>query len=195
MSKLEDFPLGYPRVSYVLDSDDSFMMYRRFGQLHSRVLLHKQDRLREMEEELLALDKRDDRLEDTQLYLQCREEDEMRDEDASAGADGAGGNGSGSGGQRSRTELLAAIETTLLEYGKVLVQAKEMQGLNRPTHRDHASVSNYFRNEQPVVEQERGWVERKEDLVTIRPGREHAWLDAAVESVLRWYPCKPVKVR
>ena len=178
--KLEDYPLGYPRLSYVLDSDDSFMMYRRFGQLHSRLLLHKQDQLREMEEELLALDRRDDRMEDTQLFLKSRAEDEERDPPARG---------------RSRTELLARIETTLAEYSKLLLQAKEMQALNRPTDRDHASVSNYFANDQPVLEQDREWIARKEDLVTIRAGREHAWLDAAVEGALRWYPCRPVKVR
>lgn len=179
VNKLEDYPLGYPRVSYLLNSDDSFMMYRRFGQLHSRLLLHKQDQLREMEEELLALDKRDDKLEDTQIYLKCRSEDDERDPPKRG---------------RSRKELLEQIEKTLMEYGSVLTQANQLQGLNRPTDRDHASVSHYFHNEQPLMEQDRDWLYRKEDLVTIREGREHAWLDAAVEGFLRWYPCRPIKV-
>lgn len=179
IKKLEDYPLGYPRVSYMLDSDDSFMMYRRFGQLHSRLLLHKQDKLRELEEELLILDKKDEKLEETQLYLKCREEDDDRDPPERG---------------RSRKEVLAEIETILLEYGRILTQANQLQGLNTPTDRDHASMSNYFSNEQPLVEADRDFLYHKEDLVTIRAGREHAWLDAAVENFLRWYPCKPIKV-
>ena len=59
ISKLADYPLGYPRVQSFLDSDDSFMMYRRFGHLNSALLLHLQDDLRKMEEELLQYDKKD----------------------------------------------------------------------------------------------------------------------------------------
>ena len=132
-----------------------------------------------MEEELFALDKRDEKMEDTQLFLKCREEDDMRDPPERG---------------RSRTDLLAAIEEKILEYGKLLTQANQLQGLNTPTDRDHMNLSNYFWNEAPVVEQDQGWLLQKEDLVTIRAGREHAWLDAAVESFLRWYPCRPVKV-
>ena len=180
VSRLEDYPMGYPRVSYVLDSDDSFMMYRRFGQLHSRILLQKQDQLREMEQELLALDNKDNQMEDTQMFLRSREEDEMRDPPKRG---------------RSRVELLGEIERVLMEYGKVLTQANQLQGLSRPTDRDHASVSNYFANHQPLMEDDRDFLYHKEDLVTIRAGREHAWLDAAVEGFLRWYPCRPLKVR
>ena len=179
VNKLEDYPLGYPRVSYLLDSDDSFMMYRRFGQLHSRLLLHKQDQLREMEEELLALDKKDDGLEDTRKYLRSREEDEFRDPPTRG---------------RSRIELLGEIEKTLLEYGRILTQANQLQSLNKPSDRDHASISNYFHNEQPLAEVDRDFLYHKEDLATIRASREAAWLDAAVEGFLRWYPCRPVKV-
>ena len=156
------------------------MMYRRFDRLHARLLLHMQDELREMEEELLSLDKRDDQLEETQKFLKCREDDDDQDPPRRG---------------RSRKQLLADIRITLLEYGKVLQQAHALQGLNAPTDRDHASVSNYIANEQPLMEADRDFIYHKEDLVTIRAGREHAWLDAAVEAFLRWYPCRPVKVR
>ena len=66
--------------------------------------------------------------------------------------------------------------------------------MNKPSDRDHASVAMYFQNDQPLMETDRGWIRHKEDLVTIRGGRENAWLDAAIESVLRWYPCEPIKV-
>lgn len=39
------------------------------------------------------------------------------------------------------------------------------------------------------------FIYRKEDLVTLRPGRESAWLDAFVERFLKMINCKPVQVR
>lgn len=51
--------MGYPRVAAFMDSDDNFMVYRRFGFLYSRLLLDKQDELREIEENLDNIDTRD----------------------------------------------------------------------------------------------------------------------------------------
>ncbi len=42
-----------------MDSDDNFMIYRRFGFLYSRLLLDKQDELRRIEWDLDSIDKRD----------------------------------------------------------------------------------------------------------------------------------------
>ena len=39
-----------------LDSDDNFMVYRRFGYLQARLLLEKQEQLRRLEEDLDILD-------------------------------------------------------------------------------------------------------------------------------------------
>lgn len=49
-------PRGYPRLAAFQDSDECFMLYRRFGYLQSRVLSDKQDELRELEEELADQD-------------------------------------------------------------------------------------------------------------------------------------------
>lgn len=42
-----------------LDSDDNFMIYRRFGYLQARLLLEKQEELRRLEEDLDILDSRE----------------------------------------------------------------------------------------------------------------------------------------
>jgi hypothetical protein len=47
---------GYPRLASFLDTDENFMLYRRFGYLHARLLLQKQDELRKLEEALDNLD-------------------------------------------------------------------------------------------------------------------------------------------
>ena len=50
---IDDYPLGYPKLATFLDSDEDFMVCRRFGFLHARVLLYRQGRL---ERDLIELD-------------------------------------------------------------------------------------------------------------------------------------------
>jgi hypothetical protein len=79
------------------------MIYRRFGFLHARLLLQKQDELREMERTLDQIDKADLFSEDA-LALQSRKADENR-----VVQDGT----------KSRPALLSKIEDTILKYGNI----------------------------------------------------------------------------
>lgn len=95
--------MGYPRVAAFLDSDENFMIYRRFGFLYSRVLLQKQDELRELEETLDEMDQRDSRESDqSRLALQSRAKDEKRTVVP---------------GHQTRQELLRSTEGKLYDYG------------------------------------------------------------------------------
>lgn len=80
------------------------------------------------------------------------------------------------------------LEAQLLEAASSLVK------LNKPADKDYRSVLNYFWNTRPVKSQEEEWISRKEDLITLRPGREHAWLDSSVEHLLKWGNCRLVEV-
>lgn len=53
---MSQFPEGYPNLAAYQDSDEEFMIYRRFGYLQSRVLLERQDSLRKLEKELDSFD-------------------------------------------------------------------------------------------------------------------------------------------
>lgn len=55
---------------------------------------------------------------------------------------------------------------------------------NRPTKRELNSVNNYLDDVKPVTKLEREYIQHKEDLVTMRPGRDHAWLDQCIEKCL-----------
>ena len=77
-------------------------MYRRFGYLQSRLLLQKQDELRELEDLLLQMDQRDELTEDGRECLQSRDLDESRDDEPLG---------------ETRKKLLSRIERKLLEYG------------------------------------------------------------------------------
>lgn len=65
---------------------------------------------------------------------------------------------------------------------------------SKPASDEWQSVENYIWNKKQVEEKETNFIYHKEDLVTLRPGREHAWLDSSVEKLLKWLNCGPVEV-
>ena len=50
-------------------------------------------------------------------------------------------------------------------------------------------------NGGPLYEEEADFIYHKEDLITLRPGREHTWLDGVLEQALYKCRCKPLLVK
>jgi hypothetical protein len=188
--KVEQCPRGYPNLAAFLDSDESFTLYRRFGYLQARLLLDKQDEMRKLEEKLDEMDKEDE--ENVSKRLITRD---LKEQDAGP-----------------RRELFKAIEERFCEYGTsehsfslqyyliieiahILTTAQTLMAFNRPAASDYQSVANYIYNREPVVEDERTWIYCKEDMITLRAGREHAWLDTGIERLLRFLHCQLIEVR
>lgn len=186
---MEQCPEGYPRLAALLDSDENFMLYRRFGFLQARILLNKQDELRELEKDLDRMDKVDQRKD--RSLLKSREKD-----DAENGR---------------RKKLLYEIEEKFKEYSnslacppppwelilptaQLLTAARDIASFNRPPARDYVSVRSYFDEEAPLCNIE-SYIYCKEDIITLKPGRENAWLDAFLENILQKVSCKFVRVR
>ena len=57
---VDDYPEGYPRLAGYVNSDSNFTMFRMFGTLRCRVLLHQQYEISKLEKKLHKLDDRDD---------------------------------------------------------------------------------------------------------------------------------------
>ena len=76
MRKVHGGPNGCPKLATFLDSDDSFMIYRRFGFLQARLLLEKQDSLRVLEQRLDRLDKAETQGKDNEDNLCSRDHDD-----------------------------------------------------------------------------------------------------------------------
>jgi hypothetical protein len=92
---VESCPKGYPNVAAFLDSDESFMLYRRFGYLQSRLLLDKQGELRVLERKLDRMDNLDAKENPERLKTI-----DLKEEDA-----------------KPRKELLKQIDEKLRDYG------------------------------------------------------------------------------
>jgi len=87
-----------------MNSDENFLMARKYGVLHNRVLLYRQDELRDLEEQLFGLDAQDaqDEEGDGKVALTSRLRDDQRE---------------GS----MRKALIQEIDEKLKEYGMPLL--------------------------------------------------------------------------
>jgi hypothetical protein len=54
-------------------------------------------------------------------------------------------------------------------------------------------MKNFMWNKKPLLEGDSEFIYQKDDLITLRPGRETAWLDIFVERVLKIFPRKMVQ--
>ena len=137
------------------------------------MLLSLQEEVSCLERELDERDKEDE-ANGNQRRLKCLERDRMR----------------GKAEERPRHVILAEIKNKLLEYDEVLIKAREMVSFQKPADRDYKSVRTWLHNTKPIVDEEENFIRCKEDMVTLRHGRECAGFDGLVESVLNSLNCR-----
>jgi hypothetical protein len=93
----------------------------------------------------------------------------------------------------TRQSLLSRVENTILRYDELLLNAQQLAAANRPPDRDYNSVANFVHHKKPLLQGDDDFIYNKEDLITLRPGRESAWLDTTVEKILKVFPRTAVK--
>jgi hypothetical protein len=69
-----------------------------------------------------------------------------------------------------------------------------MAALNKPTARDWRSVEAYIFDKRPLVDEESCFIYRKDDLITLRDGRDMALLDSFIEKMLQLFHCSLLQV-
>ncbi|KAF2815129.1 uncharacterized protein BDZ99DRAFT_378427 [Mytilinidion resinicola] len=167
---LENTPNGFPRLAAFQSSEANFALYRSFSYLHSRVLLDLQDEITCLEKELDDLDWDD--FDSDPDRLQSREIDV-----AKASRDDPD--------RRNRRTILGEIRTKLMEYDEVLIKARTLESFQRPSDRNYRSVRRYHHNTKPLMDSEMDSIRSKEDIISLRDGREWASFDGGVESMLQ----------
>lgn len=88
------------------------------------------------------------------------------------------------------------------DTGGLLLQAQQLVSMNKPAARDQQSVQRFLENGslvdgqsiRPLLQGDTEFVYHREDLITLRPGRESAWLDALVERMLKVFHCRAIQV-
>jgi len=103
--------MGYPRLAAFLASDRSFMQYRGFGALHSRILLAQQYDIEELEKDLDKVDRWEEKEGDVRKLWSKRRDDR----------ESCRGSMPATFPQKlkfTRPEILTALKHKLMEYGK-----------------------------------------------------------------------------
>jgi hypothetical protein len=65
--------------------------------------------------------------------------------------------------------------------------------INKPPKRDYLSVKRYFERAPPVCRDE-SYIFCREDIITLKPGRESTSLDHFVEKMVQKLPRKIIRV-
>ncbi|KAH7138315.1 hypothetical protein B0J11DRAFT_423338 [Dendryphion nanum] len=166
--KLEEIPNGYPRLAAFQSSEANFSLYRSFSYLHSRVLLDLQEEIRCLENELDEIDWDD--------FDENPERLRSREDDVSAAA--------AEGTTRTRRVILKEIHTKLLEYDRLLIKARTLETFQKPSDRNYRSVRRYYNNTKPLTDVETNSIRSREDVVSLRSGREWVSFDAGIENII-----------
>ncbi|CAK7210389.1 hypothetical protein SBRCBS47491_000765 [Sporothrix bragantina] len=144
-------------------------LYRRFEALNHRILLHLQDELSELEEQLHRLDTADTqtrRLQNSILPASRRAEVLT-----------------GGELQWHKTDVLGKIGYKLGQYNHVLSSFTETQHLASPTLSDIRDYRTYLDTQQPIAEIETRFLDASEDLVTLaRPATQSSSSSSGMSS-------------
>ncbi|KAL2281755.1 hypothetical protein FJTKL_11430 [Diaporthe vaccinii] len=114
------------------------MMFRRFGRLQARILLHKQDELIDLEQQLEQIDSE----EQTEYYLSCRRQDL----------------------NTKRHALIQEAEVKLNEYNELLASYFDNIRRPKPSEAKVKSVRNWMKGIKPLVEAESTFLCEIDDL-------------------------------
>ncbi|KAF2180528.1 hypothetical protein K469DRAFT_692727 [Zopfia rhizophila CBS 207.26] len=176
---LEEYPLGYPRLAAFESSESSFSLYRGFSYLHSRVILELQDELRCLEANLQDLDEMDDiNGQGRRLMSRAMDLRQAKKEGVTS----------------KRAQLIGAIREKLVLYDEILVKARELNGFQRPSKRDYRSVRTWFVNEKPLSDvKEESFIKQREDIISLRLGREWGGFDGLIETILQKMRCPMIQ--
>jgi hypothetical protein len=72
----------------------------------------------------------------------------------------------------------------------VLTAAQQMMALGKPDETDRENVGRYIYNRNCLIDGEASWIQQRDDLITLRVGREHTWFDGVVEGILKTCHCR-----
>lgn len=144
----DTYPDGWPRVAAFLESCDSFSIYRRFGQSHSRLLVIHARNIAVLEAQIHNLDKRDDEGgPDMQFRLKNRYHEE--------------------GFDTTKRDLEVELEKELLAYDALLLNHQRLKSLDPTPNRDHDSVFRWIWQNQPLDKGEYDWIFHPGDFVSM----------------------------
>ena len=158
---VDEYPDGYPRFAAFMTCDVNTRLYRRFGWERNRLLLHKQDEVVVLSDELKALDAQDEYSHRERLYSR-RKDIEQTD--------------------CKRSEILRRLTSQLKEYDDLLLREHAVASLPECTARNHKGVYDWVYNTKPVYTSEYQYLNQQDDFALL--GNQHdLWARAFAEKL------------
>ena len=177
---MDEYPAGYGKLAAIEACEPNFLIYRKFAWLHSRLLLHKQDELAELEQRLEAIDRADSKEDPRRLRSR------RRDERVSP--------------QSPRKELLKEIDEKLEDYRKwslracffdgllmtdaTLLRLQQVQAIKRPTKRNQSSLWHLIATTQSQLSGDSDWIFLGPDLAAVAHDQEYGWFQNFFEDLM-----------
>lgn len=128
------------------------MIFRRFSQLQARLILEKQDQLRNVEQDLIFFDEEDFLKSKTDNLARLDRRRRQNPEEREA-----------------REEIMRRAETVFTEYADLLTAAQRLASFGKPETHELESVQRYIYFTKPIVLSESNWIfQKRDDIVTLR---------------------------
>ncbi|KAH7065541.1 hypothetical protein B0J12DRAFT_39630 [Macrophomina phaseolina] len=166
VKRLVDYPDGYPQYAAFLNTDANFRIYRRFGTLRNRVMLHRQFELAELEKRLDRLDELDDTPERRRRLSSIRFDKAQQDSE--------------------RNGLIEEIDSKLEHYDALLARERDSLAMDTPTRRNHRNLVNYVWNKRKIAKSEIELLNRIDDFVILSKDQDspfHAFLENVLSQI------------
>ncbi|KAL8843887.1 MAG: hypothetical protein Q9176_001849 [Flavoplaca citrina] len=164
VNSLDHYIVGYPKVAAFVNADPSFLIYRKFGWLHNRILLYLQDEIVALEYKLNKLDQ-GTFTDDKEVKLKSRRADFVN--------------------PGPRRDTVKQIAEKLKEYDEHLLRFQKIQAIRRPTMRNQTSLFNFIYGTQSIVASEARWIREGADLAAVAREEEHGWFNGFLEDTLK----------
>ncbi|KAF3050098.1 hypothetical protein E8E11_002378 [Didymella keratinophila] len=177
--KLEDIPQGYYRLAAFISSDQNLLIFRGFATIHARLLLHLQTEIQRLEKELNRMDE----METDELRLKSGAQDaRLSRKEKKANKD-----------KRTRCDVLEDLRIKICQYDEIMINQNAINGFQRESNRDYSNVRAWIENNTPLVSAEEEYILCKDDLWSMRRGREGTVFEGAIGNVLKKCESTPLR--
>ncbi|KIM98467.1 hypothetical protein OIDMADRAFT_181832, partial [Oidiodendron maius Zn] len=168
----ECFPSGFPRAAAFLNHTNNFTMFRRFGRVHCRLLLHLQAEITVLEKKLDILDQQD---EQTGKYYRLK----RCSWDPSWNAD--------------QKELLEELKQKVTEYDELLTKDQTLRAFEHPPRHSYFHVFDWFFGTKALDFGHYEFVNHPDDMVySSDVTRNVDGFDRYVEKYCSRWPSSPI---
>ncbi|KAK0110274.1 hypothetical protein ONS96_001895 [Cadophora gregata f. sp. sojae] len=148
LSQVEDRVPGIPRLAFFQDSNDSFCIHRRFGDVVSRILINKEIAIDQVITRLHELDEKDKK--DPSLRYRLK---------SILHHDGC---------DPEQQVLLADLEEKINNYYDLLLKYSQVKTLGEVNPRHHRSIHNYVTRNGSLRRGEEQYLYRIDDFIAVK---------------------------